>query len=49
MAAPATLALITDIFPEGPDRNRARSIFTGMADLGTTVSEVRAHGEVRMA
>jgi MFS family permease len=40
LVTPAALALITDIFPEGPDRNKAIGIFSGMAGLAAPVGLV---------
>ncbi|MEV6964584.1 MFS transporter [Hamadaea sp. NPDC051192] len=40
LVTPAALALITDIFPEGPDRNKALGIFTGMAGVAAPVGLV---------
>jgi EmrB/QacA subfamily drug resistance transporter len=37
LAAPAALALITDIFAEGSDRNQALGIFTGMATIAAPI------------
>jgi EmrB/QacA subfamily drug resistance transporter len=40
LAAPAALALITDIFAEGPERNRALGLFTGMAGVAAPIGLV---------
>jgi len=40
LAAPAALALITDIFPEGRERNRALGLFTGMAGVAAPIGLV---------
>lgn len=40
LAAPAALALITDIFPEGRERNQALGIFTGMATVAAPIGLV---------
>jgi len=40
LVTPAALALITDIFPEGPDRNKAIGIFSGMAGVAAPVGLV---------
>ncbi|MEV4627343.1 MFS transporter [Micromonospora sp. NPDC049523] len=40
VVTPAALALITDIFPEGAERNRALGIFSGMAGLAAPVGLV---------
>lgn len=39
-AVPAALALITDLFAEGPSRNRALGIFAGMAGVAAPVGLV---------
>jgi EmrB/QacA subfamily drug resistance transporter len=40
LVTPAALALITDIFPEGPNRNKAIGIFSGMAGVAAPVGLV---------
>ena len=40
MAMPAAIALITDLFPEGPERNRALGIFSGMAGVASPIGLV---------
>ncbi|WP_406453050.1 MFS transporter [Streptomyces sp. NBC_00876] len=40
LVTPAALALITDIFPEGPARNKALGLFMGMAGVAAPVGLV---------
>ncbi|WNZ07742.1 MFS transporter [Streptomyces sp. 11x1] len=40
LVTPAALALITDIFPEGPDRNKALGLFMGMGGVAAPVGLV---------
>src|SRR5205823_12965066 len=40
LVTPAALALITDIFPEGQERNKAIGIFSGMAGVAAPVGLV---------
>jgi EmrB/QacA subfamily drug resistance transporter len=40
LVTPAALALITDIFPEGPERNKAIGVFSGMAGVAAPVGLV---------
>ncbi|MEV6604912.1 MFS transporter [Kutzneria sp. NPDC051319] len=40
LVTPAALALITDIFPEGPQRNKAIGMFSGMAGVAAPVGLV---------
>lgn len=40
LVTPAALALITDIFPEGKDRNKALGMFSGMAGVAAPVGLV---------
>lgn len=40
LVTPAALALITDIFREGPERNKALGLFTGMAGVAAPVGLV---------
>lgn len=40
LVVPAALALVTDIFPEGPDRNKALGIFSGMAGVAAPIGLV---------
>ncbi|GLW11002.1 MFS transporter [Microtetraspora sp. NBRC 13810] len=40
MASPAALALLTLVFPEGPDRNKALGIWGGISGLGVIVGYV---------
>ncbi|MCX5405563.1 MFS transporter [Streptomyces sp. NBC_00335] len=40
LVTPAALALITDIFPEGPERNKALGLFMGMGGVAAPVGLV---------